>query len=103
VFVNASWAKLAGNSDMVALFTAVGIGQWFRYFTGMLELAGALLIVVPRTRRAGAAVLATVMLGAITAHLFILRVPPIAPLVLLLLAGLVLGQRRISRSDQGSP
>jgi hypothetical protein len=50
VFVNASWAKLMGNPEMVALFTAVGVGQWLRYVTGILELTGAVLIMVPKTR-----------------------------------------------------
>lgn len=30
VFVSTSWAKLMGKPEMVALFTAVGFGQWFR-------------------------------------------------------------------------
>ena len=29
VFVSPSWAKLMGKPEMVALFTAVGFGQWF--------------------------------------------------------------------------
>lgn len=66
VFVSASWAKLMGTPEMVALFTAVGSGQWFRYVTGILELTGAVLIMVPKTRRIGAALLATIMLGALT-------------------------------------
>ena len=37
-----------GKPEMVALFTAVGFGQWFRYVTGILELTGAVLIMVPR-------------------------------------------------------
>ena len=94
VFVNASWAKLTGTPDFVALFTAVGVGQWFRYVTGILELTGAVLILVPKTRRIGAALLATVMLGALTAHLFILHVPPTAPIVLFLMSGFVVWGRR---------
>jgi putative oxidoreductase len=94
VFVGASWAKLTGNAQAVALFTAVGVGQWLRYVTGVLELTGAVLILVPKTRRAGAALLAIVMLGALTAHLFILHVPLTAPGVLLLLCGLVVWGRR---------
>ena len=35
VFVSASWAKLMGKPEMVALFTAVGFGQWFRYVTSI--------------------------------------------------------------------
>jgi hypothetical protein len=38
--------------------------------------------------------LATIMLGAITAHLFILHVPPTAPVVLFLLSGFVVWGRR---------
>jgi putative oxidoreductase len=94
VFVNASWAKLMGNPEMVALVSAVGFGQWFRYVTGILELTGAVLIMVPKTRSAGAALLATIMLGALIAHLFILHVPPTAPGVLCLLSVLVVWARR---------
>ena len=93
-FVIVSSAKLMGMQEMVQLFTAVGLGQWFRYVTGILELAGAVLIVVPRTMGIGAALLATTMLGAIIVHLFILQVPPTAPVVLFLLTGFVVwGQR----------
>lgn len=94
LFVNASLAKLTGQPEMVALFSAVGLGQWFRYVTGVLELTGAVLIVMPKTRRVGAALLATTMLGALTAHVFVLHVPPTAPGVLLLLSGLVVWERR---------
>jgi putative oxidoreductase len=94
VFLNASWLKLVGNPEMVALFTAVGIGQWLRYVTGILELAGAVLIVVPRARSIGGVLLATVMLGAITAHLFILHVPVTAPVVLFCLSAFVVWGRR---------
>jgi len=33
--------KLAGTAQMVELFDKVGLGQWFRYLTGLLEVAGA--------------------------------------------------------------
>jgi uncharacterized membrane protein YphA (DoxX/SURF4 family) len=94
VFIGASLAKLTGNAEAVALFTAVGVGQWLRYVTGILELTGAVLILVPKTSRIGAALLATIMLGALTAHLFILHVPPTTPGVLLLMSGLVVWGRR---------
>ena len=94
VFVNASLAKLTGNPEMVALFTAVGFGQWFRYVTGILELTGTVLIMVPKTRRIGSALLATIMLGALTAHLFILHVPATTPGVLFLMSGFVVWGRR---------
>ena len=46
-FVAAGSGKLVGTADMIALFDAVGVGQWFRYVTGSLELLGALLLIVP--------------------------------------------------------
>jgi putative oxidoreductase len=89
VFVSASWAKLMGTPEMVALFSAEGVGQWFRYATAILELTGAVLIVVPKTRSIGAALLATIMLGALTVHLFILHVPPTTPVVLFVMSSVV--------------
>src|ERR1700729_1801240 len=93
-FVGAASGKLLGKPEMVALFEAVGIGQWFRYLTGLMELTGALLIVVPRTKFFGAALLSMVMIGAVLTHLFILHNAPTAPAVLLLLAGVVAWARR---------
>jgi putative oxidoreductase len=96
VFVSASLAKLTGDPQAVALFNAVGVGQWLRYATGILELTGTALIMVPRTSRTGAALLATVMAGAVGAHLLILHISPAAPGVLLLLSAFVLWGRRPS-------
>src|SRR5260370_6751647 len=39
-FIGAGGGKLAGTAVMVGLFDKVGLGQWFRYFTGLLEVAG---------------------------------------------------------------
>jgi len=93
-FVGAGAGKLLGTPDMVALFEAIGLGQWFRYVTGILELIGAALLIVPRTRVIGAGLLASIMLGAIITHLFVLQNSPVAPLVLLVVASLVLWGRR---------
>jgi uncharacterized membrane protein len=35
---------------MVGLFDAIGIGQWFRYLTGGLEVLGAVALLVPGSR-----------------------------------------------------
>src|SRR5258708_560346 len=93
-FVGAASGKLLGKPEMVALFEAVGVGQWFRYVTGLMELTGALLIVVPRTKFFGAALLSMVMVGAVLTHLFILHTAPTAPPVLLILARVVARARR---------
>jgi uncharacterized membrane protein YphA (DoxX/SURF4 family) len=93
-FLGASSGKLMGKPEMVAMFDAIGVGQWFRYVTGIVEFAGAVLTVVPKTRVVGAGLLAGTMLGAIATHLLFLHTPPTAPVVLLLLVGFVVWGRR---------
>src|ERR1700742_3696871 len=88
-FAGAASGKLLGKPEMVGLYDVIGIGQWFRYVTGLFELTGAILILVPRTKFFGAALLALVMVGAVLTHLFILHSAPTAPAVLLVLAGVV--------------
>lgn len=70
------------------LFARIGIGEWFRYFTGGVEVTSAALLLIPRTSTIGASLLACVMAGAVLTHLVVLRdgwacVFPGFPLVIL--------------------
>jgi len=67
----------------VQLFSAVGIGQWFRYVTGSLEVGGAIGLFVPALAPFAALLLAVVMVGAILTHLFIVGGSPLMPIALL--------------------
>ncbi len=51
-------AKLTGAAQTVQLFAAIGWGQWFRDLTGLLDVAGAVLLFVPRWTCYGAVLLA---------------------------------------------
>ena len=42
LFLFTGGAKLAGLPAMVEVFERVGFGQWFRYLTGILEVAARL-------------------------------------------------------------
>jgi putative oxidoreductase len=42
LFLFTGGAKLAGLPAMVEVFERVGLGQWFRYLTGILEVAARL-------------------------------------------------------------
>ena len=75
-FLAAGSGKLLGSPDMVALFAALGVGQWFRYLTGTLEIVGALLLLAPGKSAFGALLLACVMAGAVVAHLTVLHNAP---------------------------
>src|SRR2546427_12732941 len=81
-FAAAGSGKLLGSAAMIALFDAVGIGQWFRYVTGSLEVLGALLLIIPGKSAFGAGLLACVMAGGVAGHLTGLPTAPTAPLLL---------------------
>jgi len=55
------------------IFAQIGAGQWFRYLTGIMQVGGAVLVLVPRTTAVGCAMIASTMLGAVVVNLFILR------------------------------
>lgn len=81
-FIGAGGAKLAGVEMMVATFDAIGVGQWFRYVTGIIEVGAAILLWLPRRQVLAAAALGATMVGAVLAHLLILG-PSAVPAVVL--------------------
>ena len=93
-FLMAGGSKLAGAPMMVAVFQKIGLGQWFRYLTGGLEVAGAIGLFLPKYAFYAALLLAAVMVGAVVSHLTILGGSPVAPLVLLALTASIAYLRR---------
>src|SRR5580698_6876778 len=85
IFLSAGSMKLMSRPITVQEFAQVGLGQWFRYFTGILEVAGVICILVPPLSRWGAVLLSAVMSGAVVAHLTALHSPPTLPAVLLVM------------------
>jgi putative oxidoreductase len=94
MFLMVGYLKLSGNAQLVGLFEAIGLGQWFRYLTGTLEVAGAFLLLIPRTSGLGALLLAGVMVGAIVTHVFIVGGSPSMAIILLVVTGIVAWGRR---------
>jgi len=70
-FAGAAGAKLAGVPQLVQLYDTIGFGQWFRYFTAAVEIAGVVLVLVPATAFFGALLLSATMVGAVATHLLI--------------------------------
>jgi len=97
LFLIAGATKLAGMQMHVETFEKLVVGQWFRYFTGSVEVMAAILIVVPRTVVVGAALLAATMIAAIETHVFVIGGSPVPALVLLALAALVAWYRGLYR------
>jgi putative oxidoreductase len=67
-YVVAGSMKLAGAQISVQIFEAIGIGHWFRHFTGVLEIVCGILILFPRMAVWAALLLACTMMGALITH-----------------------------------
>jgi len=93
-FLAAGGAKLAGVPMMVQIFDQIGMGQWFRIVTGLVEVIGAVALVVPGFAALGAAWLGATMFVAVLTHLFILHSSAMPALILLTLNVLVVWLRR---------
>ena len=99
LFIASGVSKLARQGPSADNFARWGYPPWFLPFTGAVELLGAVLLLVPRTRLYGGAVLDATMIGAVATHLTHgeAAFAPV-PLVLGLLAGWVAWQSRRSSS-----
>ncbi len=88
-FLGAGAAKLAGAEQMVAIYETIGVGQWFRYLTGLIEVVCAVMLFVPRVQAFGAIILVCTMTGAVLSHLLILGPSALPAAVLGVLSAIV--------------
>jgi len=94
MFFMAGAPKITGAESMVQVFAAVGLGQWLRYFTGTLEVLGAIALLIPYFAGLAALWLSAVMLAAVIAHLTVLGGNPTIPMALLIAMAIVAWARR---------
>jgi uncharacterized membrane protein YphA (DoxX/SURF4 family) len=94
LFLFTGVAKLAGLPATVDVFERVGLGQWFRYFTALLEIGGASLLLWPSTTALGALLLTMVSVGAFLAQLFVLQEDVIHAIVIALILGAIVWTHR---------
>jgi putative oxidoreductase len=94
MFLLVGSSKLLGAAPMVALFDAIGIGQWFRYLTGFIEISSAIALLVPSFAVFGGLALVVTMVCAVATHLFVVGGSPAVPATLLLGSAAVVWARR---------
>ena len=84
------------GSHWVTMFEQIHAGQWFRYFTGIVESSAALLVLIPRAANFGLFLLACTMLGASLIVAFLLHQPGEAafPGLLFLVLAVISWKRR---------
>lgn len=85
-FIFIGKSKFAAHSEWIEIFQRLGFGQWLRYFTGVLQVGGGILVLIPRTTAIGICMLAVTMLGAMAAWVFFLSMPLFA-----IIPGAILG------------
>jgi putative oxidoreductase len=61
--------KVLGQGGWAGRFATWGYPPWFVVVVGVAELAGAVMVLIPRLATLGASLLAVVMLGAAATHL----------------------------------
>jgi uncharacterized membrane protein YphA (DoxX/SURF4 family) len=85
VFIGASKFSNNPHSEWVRVFERIGWGQWFRYFTGAVQVTGALLMLTPWTLTIGALLLGCTMIGAAITDVVVMHAPGYVLLPLALL------------------
>lgn len=89
MFLFAAAMKISAQPMMVAEFEAIGLGQWFRYFTALVEVVGGLAILVPRFSLIGIGLLLLIDVGAFIAQVAILHVDWIHTVIVAAMLGLL--------------
>jgi putative oxidoreductase len=88
-FINSGVLKLTGNADMVEMFNMIDIGQWFRYVIGVIEVCGAIGLLIPKLNGLAALGLVTLMTGATITNAFIINVTVVPPLIILAICSVI--------------
>jgi uncharacterized membrane protein YphA (DoxX/SURF4 family) len=92
--------KLAGESHQVAMFTMVGLPNWFLALVGTFEVIGGILLLVPAATPIGSLILSTIMVGALWTHAAQGEWINLLPVSVLLWLFLVIFRRNRSRAVQ---
>ncbi|MFD8498551.1 DoxX family protein [Amycolatopsis sp. NPDC059657] len=83
------------GDNYVKKFNEIGFGQWLRYVTGVLEIAGGIGLLIPRLCGLAALGLVGVLAGAVGTELFLLaKGGPTLPAILLAAAAVIAWFRR---------
>jgi uncharacterized membrane protein YphA (DoxX/SURF4 family) len=111
IFLPQGWNKFSDTSGWAIAFRGWGYPAWFRVIIGAIEIAAALLLLWGRTAIVGAALIISVMLGAMGTHIvkdggrhLTSEVVPLTLATIVVLTRLRAARRegtRVARSDAG--
>ncbi len=87
IFIVSALPKLLGQEAMIDIFAAIGLGQWLRVVTGLVEGLGSVLILVPAASGMGAILVLLVDAGAFIAQVGVLHGDIVHTIIIALLIG----------------
>ena len=91
--------KFSERRLWLRIFEEIGFGQWFRYFTGVVEISGGLMLLIPKATLVAVGLLVCTMIGALLVHVLVIGVGPQTVFVCILLLMLcIIGARRAKRT-----
>ncbi|MEV0383035.1 DoxX family protein [Nonomuraea sp. NPDC050643] len=95
-FLMSAMGKFTNAEPAASTFEAIGFGDWFRHLVAVLEVAGAVGLLVPRLAGPAGAALGGLMIGAALTELFVSGGGVVMPLAALVLCALIAWGRRQS-------
>jgi putative oxidoreductase len=96
VLLPAAFAKFTGSPEALYIFHEMGTGVWFAYLIGVLEVAAAVGMFVPRVTGLAALCLVLMFIGAMIVQAVFVGVGLIMPAVVLIASALIAWGRRDS-------
>jgi putative oxidoreductase len=103
-FIQAGFQKLAGTEMMVTLFRDLGYPSWFMAAVGLFEIAGAVLLLIPRTSHFAAVAISALMIGAAVSEMSAGRAfQALIPLQWLIVTAIIFYFRRRVRRRLSDP
>ncbi len=93
--------KFSERRLWLRIFEEIGFGQWFRYFTGVVEVSGALMLLAPKATIVAVGLLGCTMVGALLVHLLVIGIGPQTVFVVILLLTLcIIGVGHTKRRER---
>ena len=97
VFLFEGFDKLGSRRLWIRVFAEIGVGQWLRYATGIVEIVAAVLILVPPATTIATILIGCTMAGAFLAHVFVIGIgPQTGAVAALFAAAMAIGWKRWS-------
>lgn len=104
VYVLAAIPKVTADPQAVAGFTALGLGTVGMYIIGILELVGAIGLLVPRLAGLAGLAFVALMIGAVLSTLLVFGASMVAmPAAVLVLVAVIAWGRRRSTAELLAP